>query len=179
MDLVINNGRPAEIAGRLQKEIICYDFLDALGISYERIDHPALNTIAECEAVDEALQTHICKNLFLCNRQETQFYLVLMPGEKRFVTKDLSAALGVARLSFAKESYMENFLDITPGSVSVLGLLSDTENRVRLIIDEDVLAEDSFACHPCINTSSLKFSTTDLTEKIIPAMGHEPTIVRL
>lgn len=179
MDLAIMQGRPATEENRLKKEIRCYDFLDSLGISYERADHDALNTIAECEAVDKALNTKICKNLFLCNRQETSFYLVLMPGDKRFITKDLSAALGVARLSFAKETFMEEFLDITPGSVSVLGLMNDKEKQVRLIIDADVLKEEYFACHPCINTSSLKFKTSELMEKVIPAMEHEPTIVNL
>ncbi len=179
MNLSIMQGRPATEENRLKKEIRCYDFLDSLGISYERADHDALNTIAECEAVDEALNTKICKNLFLCNRQETSFYLVLMPGDKRFITKDLSASLGVARLSFAKETFMEEFLDITPGSVSVLGLMNDKEKQVRLIIDADVLKEEYFACHPCINTSSLKFKTSELMEKVIPAMEHEPTIVNL
>ena len=177
--LELMNGRPLNCGGRLEKEIRTYDFLDELGISYQRIDHEAAMTMEVCEEIDRALQATICKNLFLCNRQETQFYLLMMPGDKKFKTKDLSKELGVSRLSFAKESYMEKFLDITPGSVSVLGLMNDTEKKVRLVIDEEVLQGQEIGCHPCINTSSIKFATRDLTEKIIPAMGHEYTVVSL
>ena len=121
----------------------------------------------------------ICKNLFLCNRQETDFYLLLIPGDKPFKTKYLSAQIGSSRLSFAKPEYMEKYLDITPGSVSIMGLMNDHEKKVQLLIDEDVLKDEYFGCHPCINTSSLKIRTKDLVEKIIPAMGHEPKIVKL
>ena len=121
----------------------------------------------------------ICKNLFLCNRQETDFYLLLIPGDKPFKTKYLSAQIGSSRLSFGKPEYMEQYLDITPGSVSVMGLMNDREKKVRLLIDQDVLEEEYFACHPCINTSSLRFKTADLVEKLIPAMDHEPTMVKL
>lgn len=134
-----------------------------------------------CGEIDRTLgaDAAICKNLFLCNRQETEFYLLLIPGEKPFKTKDLSAQIGSARLSFGKPEYMEKYLDITPGSVSVLGLMNDREKKVRLLIDEDVLKKTYFSCHPCINTSSLRFDMEDLKQKIIPAMGHEPTIVKL
>ena len=178
-EYVLEKGRPADASGRLGKEIRVYDFLDRLGIDYERVDHPALMTMEACESVDKMLDTRICKNLFLCNRQETNFYLLLMPGDKPFKTKNLSAQIGSARLSFAKPEYMEKYLDITPGSVSVLGLMNDHEKKVQLLIDEDVLKDPYFGCHPCINTSSLKFTTKDFTEKIIPALEHEPVIVNL
>ena len=175
------DGRPENTDGRLEKEILVYDFLDSLGVRYKRIDHEAAMTMEACEEIDRTLGegAAICKNLFLCNRQETEFYLLLIPGEKPFKTKYLSAQIGSSRLSFGKPEYMEKFLDITPGSVSVLGLMNDQEKKVRLLIDEDVLTKPYFACHPCINTSSLRFDMKDLTEKIIPAMGHEPTIVNL
>lgn len=131
------------------------------------------------ESVDAEKGVAICKNLFLCNRQATDFYLLLIPGDKPFKTKYLSAQIGSSRLSFAKPEYMEQYLDITPGSVSVMGLMNDKEKKVRLLIDEDVLQDEYFACHPCINTSSLRFMTSDLMEKVIPAMEHEPTMVRL
>ena len=121
----------------------------------------------------------ICKNLFLCNRQKTLFYLLLMPGSKPFRTKELSAQIGSARLSFASEEYMEQFLDLTPGSVTVLGLMNDTDNRVQLLIDEDVVKDEYFGCHPCINTSSLKMKTNDILEKFLPAVHHEPIFVKL
>ena len=177
----LQNGRPENTDGRLDKEIRVYDFLDKLGVEQQRVDHEAAMTMEACEAIDRVLgdDTAICKNLFLCNRQETDFYLLLMPGDKPFKTKNLSAQIGSARLSFAKPEYMEKYLDITPGSVSVLGLMNDHEKKVQLLIDEDVLTGEYIGCHPCINTSSLRLRTKDLVEKIIPAMEHEPTIVKL
>ena len=177
MELV--TGRPADCSGRLPKEIRSYDLLDSLGISYQRIDHEAAMTMEACAAIDEILDATICKNLLLCNRQCTDFYLLMIPGDKTFKTSVLSKQIGSSRLSFAGAEYMEQFLDITPGSVSVLGLMNDHENRVQLLIDEDVLKGEYFGCHPCINTSSLRLRTKDLIEKIIPAMGHEMRIVSL
>lgn len=177
MELV--NGRPESAAGRLEKELHTYDFLDSLGVSYQRIDHEAAMTIDACQEIDVVLNAAICKNLFLCNRQETQFYLLMLPGEKKFKTKEVSAQIGSARLSFAKDIYMEKFLDITPGSVSVLGLMNDKENRVQLLMDEDLLKEPYIGCHPCINTSSLRLRTEDLMNKILPAMKHTPVFVKL
>lgn len=179
------DGRPENTAGRLEKETRVYDLLDSLGISYKRVDHEAAMTMEACEEIDRILSegvekgVAICKNLFLCNRQATEFYLLLLPGDKPFKTKYLSAQIGSSRLSFAKPEYMEQYLDITPGSVSVMGLMNDKEKKVRLLIDEDVLKDEYFACHPCINTSSLRFKTVDLVEKIIPAIEHEPETVKL
>lgn len=179
------DGRPESTEGRLNKEIRVYDFLDSLGVNYQRVDHEAAMTMEACEEIDRTLSdgvesgVAICKNLFLCNRQETDFYLLLIPGDKPFKTKYLSAQIGSSRLSFAKPEYMERYLDITPGSVSVMGLMNDKDNQVRLLIDEDVLQQEYFACHPCINTSSLRFRTADLVEKVIPAFDHEPVIVIL
>ena len=179
MELV--NGRPKIEDGRFDKEIRVYDFLDKIGVDYQRVDHVAAMKMEECEEVDKTLGdgTAICKNLFLCNRQKTKFYLLMMPGDKPFKTKELSAQIGSSRLSFAKSEYMEKYLDITPGSVSVLGLMNDIEGKVRLLIDEDVLTERYFGCHPCINTSSLKFTTEDLIGKVIPALKHAPKMVKL
>ena len=177
MELI--NGRPETKEGRLDKEIRCYDLLDSLGISYQRIDHEEANTMEACAAIDEALNATICKNLLLCNRQCTAFYLLMLPGEKPFKTSVFSKLIGSSRLSFAAPEYMEQYLDITPGSVSVLGLMNDKENHVQLVIDEDVLKGAFFGCHPCINTASLRIATKDLTEKILPAMGHEPIILAI
>lgn len=175
------HGSPADMSGRSDREIRSYAFLDKLGIPFDRTDHPdePATTMEVCEKVDAILNVHICKNLFLCNRQKTNFYLLIMPGDKVFKTKELSKQMGISRLSFAEEEYMEQFLDIHPGSVSVLGLMNDREHRVRLAIDEDVLKEEFFGCHPCENTSSIRFATKDLTEKILPALGVEPVIVKL
>lgn len=175
----IYKGRPEDTAGRLEKEIRVYDMLDELQIEYYRVDHEPCNTMESCEEAGRVLDIVICKNLFLCNRQQTQFYLLMMPGEKPFKTKELSAQIHSARLSFAPEEYMEEYLDITPGSVSIMGLMNDTENKVRLLVDEDLLESDYIGCHPCINTSSLKISTKDLFEKIVKHMNHSITTVKL
>ena len=177
MELI--HGRPENTEGRLPKEVRVYDFLDALGISFERVDHEAAMTMEACLEVDAALEATMCKNLMLCNRQCTDFYILLLPGDKKFKTSVLSKQIGSSRLSFADGQYMESFLDITPGSLSVLGLMNDKENRVKLLIDKDVLTGDYIGVHPCVNTASLKLRTSDLVEKIIPAMGHEPTYVEL
>lgn len=172
-------GRPQNAEGRFDKEMRVYDLLDSLGVEYERIDHEPAMTMEICEQIDASLGALICKNLFLCNRQQTDFYLLMMPAAKPFKTKDLSAQIGSSRLSFGTAEYMERFLDITPGSVSVLGLMNDKEGRVRLLIDADVLKEEYVGAHPCINTSSLRLRISDLRERIIPALAHEPTVVIL
>lgn len=178
-DMILVKGRPGSNEGREEKEIRVYDLLDSLGIEYERIDHEPAMTMEVCAEIDRVLDATICKNLFLCNRQETAFYLLMIPGDKPFKTKDISAQIGSSRLSFASAENMEKYLDITPGSVSVLGLMNDKECAVRLLIDEDVLEGEFVGCHPCVNTSSLRIRTADLIEKILPAMEHAYTKVHL
>lgn len=165
--------------GRLYKEMAVYEMLESLGISYLRLDHKVTATVEDCHDVDRALGIHICKNLFLCNARKTQFYMLMMPGTKKFKTREVSAQIGSARLSFAGAEYMEAFLDITPGSVSVMGLMNDKDNRVRLLMDTDILADEFVGCHPCVNTSSLKIRTKDILEKFLPAVGHDYTAVTL
>lgn len=171
------SGRPAD--KRIEKEERTYDFIEQCGVDFVRCDHEAARTIEMCHPIEQALEGEICKNLFLTNRQHTDYYLLCMPGNKPFKTKELSSQLGTARLSFASGEEMEELLNITPGSLSVFGLLFDDEKKVRLIIDEDLKNEEFFCCHPCINTSSLKLRTEDVFGKLIPAMGYEPTFVRL
>ncbi len=175
----LHNGRPQTNEGRLEKEIRCYDLLDSLNVPYQRIDHDAAMTMEACLEIDAALGTAICKNLLLCNRQHTAFYLLMLPGDKVFKTSVLSKEIDSSRLSFADGCYMEQFLDITPGSLSVLGLMNDRENQVQLLIDEELLSAEAFGCHPCINTSSLKLSIKDLVDTILPAVHHTPRFVRL
>lgn len=177
--LTLFNGRPEDCSGRLEKEIKCYDLLDSLGIEYQRLDHEPAMTMEICAEIDKSLHAVICKNLFLTNRQETNFYLLMIPADKPFKTKFLSAQLGVSRLSFGNERFMEEFMDNTPGSATVLGLMNDRDKRVQLVIDKAVLDEEYVGCHPNINTSSIRFKTADLTGKLLPALGHEAIIVDL
>lgn len=177
----LEKGRPSNEEGRLSKEIRVYDLLDRLHIEYERVDHEEANTIEACKDIDVVLgeETSICKNLFLCNSQKTKFYLLMLPGNKVFKTKDLSKQIGSSRLSFASQEYMEKYLDITPGSVSVMGLMNDTDNQVQLLIDREVMEPEFFACHPCINTSSIKLRCIDILEVYLPDVHHEPIFVEL
>lgn len=167
------HGSPEDMTDREERERRVYELLDRLGVDFVRTDHPdrPATTMEVCAEVDAVLGVRICKNLFLCNRQQTQFYLLIMPGDKPFKTKELSGQLGISRLSFAGEEYMERFLDVHPGSVSVMGLMNDHDRRVKLVVDEDVLREEYFGCHPCRNTSSIRFCTADLTGVILPALG--------
>ena len=177
MDPTLYTGRPSDT--RSEKEERCYALLDRLGIRYDRVDHEHADTIEMCEEVEQLLGCKICKNLFLTNRQQTEFYLLIMPGEKPFKTKLLSKQIGSARLSFASPEHMQTLLGLSPGSVSILGLMNDREKKVRLLIDRDLLEDESFGCHPCLNTSSLRFKSEDLFRTLIPALGHEVCFVEL
>lgn len=175
----LQNGRPTDTTGRLEKELRCYDLLDRLGVPYERVDHAPAMTMEVCQEIDRVLNAVICKNLFLCNRQKTAFYLLTMPGGKPFHTKVLSAQLGTTRLSFAPPELMESMLRCTPGSASVLGLAYDTERRVRLVMDRAVHDAAWFGCHPCKNDASLRLRTEDLLHVFLPHTGHDVTVVDL
>ena len=177
MELV--KGRPTDCSGRLEREVRVYDLLDKLGIEYERTDHEKANTMEKCNEIDKILDTIICKNLFLCNRQQTEFYLLMMPGDKPFKTKYITKQLGCSRLSFAPSEKMLEYLDIKPGAVSIMGLMTDKDNKIQLVIDKPVVESETLGCHPCVCTSSLKFKTKDIIEKFLPAVHHEPIIVDL
>ena len=172
-------GRPASDAGREEKEIAVYDLLDSLGIEFQRTDHAAAMTMEDCFEADKILGIDICKNLFLCNRQKTKFYLLLIPGKKPFKTKELTKQIPTSRLSFGTSEDMERLLNVTPGSATIMGLMFDTENQVQLLVDEDVLKQDEFGCHPCVNTSSLKMKTKDIFEKYLEAVHHNYISVKL
>lgn len=173
-------GRPENTGERLEKEVRVYDLLDELRITYERVDHEPANTMEACKEIDKILAPAvICKNLFLCNSQKTRFYLLMIREDKKFKTKDISKQINSSRLSFAPEEKMLEYLDITPGSVSVLGLMNDKEKQVQLLVDEDVLRSEYFGCHPCVNTSSLRVKTEDIFEKFLQAVNHEYITVQL
>jgi Ala-tRNA(Pro) deacylase len=172
-------GRPEDISSREEREVRVYDLLDSLGIEYFRTDHEHADTMEECNRIDAVLDVVICKNLFLCNRQKTDFYLLMMPGDKPFKTKELSSQINSARLSFASPDAMLEYLDIKPGAVSVMGLMNDKDNHVKLLVDEDVLKDQYVGCHPCVNTSSLKLKTEDVFGKYLKAVKHTATTVVL
>ena len=173
------DGRPENTEGRLAREVRTYDFLDSLGIQYKRTDHEKADNMEACNEIDSILDVVICKNLFLCNKQQTKFFLLMMPGDKKFRTKELSKQIGSSRLSFATPENMLKYLDIEPGAVSIMGLMNDKDHEVTLLIDEDVLSGEYLGCHPCVCTSSLKMKTSDVVDKFLPATGHGFTTVHL
>lgn len=178
--LTIERGRPADTAGRQEKEIAVYDLLDRLCIPYERVDHEAAFTMEACREVDLALAPAVmCKNLLLCNAQKTDFYLLMIRGDKKLHTREISGQIHSSRLSFAPPEQMEALLDIAPGSLSVLGLMNDPSECVRLLIDADLLAAEQFGAHPCVNTSSLRLRMRDLLDVFLPAVRHTYRTVEL
>ena len=177
IDTTIYDGRPESDKGRDRVELECYDFLDALGVKYCRIDHEPTDTMESCREVKSLLGLTVCKNLFLTNRSGKEMYLLLMPGEKSFRTSVVSKLIGTSRLSFGKPELMEKMIHTKPGSASVLGLMYDKEGLVKLVIDRQTISQEYFGCHPCKNTSSIRMRTEDLLEKVLPGTGHEPMII--
>lgn len=179
MTYKVYSGAPEESDGRLDREMRVYRMLSGLGIEFQRVDHEAVPTMEACRGIDQALGIEMCKNLFLTNAQKTKFYLLLMPGDKKFKTKDLSKQIQSARLSFAGEEYMKEYLDILPGAVSIMGLMNDTGHSVQLLIDRDIAREEYLGCHPCVNTSSIRVEMKDVLEKVLPYTGHTYQLVEL
>ena len=173
------NGRPSDLSDRSEKEIRVYDLLDSLNIEYFRLDHaPAFGSEEElCKEIEESLGARICKNLFLANRQRTKFYMLMIPEHKVFRSSDISKQAGSSRLHFAESEYMEELIGCSSGSASVMGLMNDTDHRVQLLVDDDVINSEYVGCHPCINTSSLRIKSEDVFGKFVKATGHDFIIV--
>ena len=164
---------------RIDKEDRVYDLLDQLNIDYQRIDHEEANTMEVCLEIEKTLKSTICKNLFLVNSNKSQYYLLMLKENKKFKTKVISKQINSSRLSFGSDKKMLEYLDITPGSVSLLGLMNDHDFKVQLLMDKDLLQDEYLGCHPCINTSSLRIKMKDVFEKIIPSLHHEPIFVEV
>jgi len=179
VDSIVYKGRPVNESGRLKKEIAVYDLLEHLDIPFFRLDHGEAKTMEDCDEIDRLLEIPYCKNLFLSNTQKTEFYLLILPHHKKFKAGVLSRQIGTARLSFGKPEYMEEFLNILPGSVSVMGLMNDKDNKIHLLIDTDAMGDEYTTCHPCVNTTSIKLKTEDLFNKFLKYTGHEAVFVTL
>lgn len=170
-------GRPADMRAPVEQRV--YDLLDELHISYERVDHTAACDMDACAEISRALGVHICKNLLLTPRNRSAFYLLAMPENLPFRTSDFSKIIGSSRLSFASSEDLQALLGVQSGSVSVLGLMNDTEHRVQLVLERRVAESEWFGCHPCRNTSSLRIKTSDLLHVFLPHIGYSPVIVDL
>ena len=178
IDPVIYEGAP-EKGGRVEKEMKCYEVLQQLNIPFKRLDHEAVGTVDGCQEIERLLDMPIYKNLFLCNSKKDQYYLLTMPGHKVFKSSPIAKQIGSTRLSFGTPEVLEAYLNLTPGSVSLLGLIFDTEHKVKVLLDEAILQEAAIGCHPCMNTTSLKMSTHDLIDKFLSYTGHKPTFVHI
>lgn len=175
----VRRGCPADTEGRSEKEIKTYDFLDALGIEYFAVDHERTDTMEACAEIDGLLGVEMCKNLFLCNKQRTRFFLLMLPGEKNFRTADFSKQVGSSRVGFADEADMLALLGVYPGAVTLLGLMHDTEKRVSLCVDAELLEKPYLGLHPCVNTSSIRIRTEDAFSALLDALDHRMTVVSL
>ncbi len=159
------------------QKLVC-NKLNELNIPYELKFHPPAYSIEACEELVHKLGEGVhCKNLFLCNRQETEFFLLLIRFDKKFRTAEVSKQIGKARLSFAKDTYLEKYLHVQPGSVSPMGLLFDKDHRVNLLIDKDIIEYEKIYFHPCDNTASLLLKVQDFLNTFLPYTGHVPTLV--
>ncbi|MCQ2488880.1 MAG: prolyl-tRNA synthetase associated domain-containing protein [Clostridia bacterium] len=167
-----------EDTNRIPEEYLIYDKLIELGIPFERVDHDHADDMEACRLIEKTLGAKICKNLFLTNRQQTDFYLLLIPGDKPFKTKYITEPLGCSRLSFATPEHMQKYLKTIPGSASALELLFDTDNVVKLVIDNDLLKDEFISGHPGISTSTIKLKKEDML-KYIKSTNHEPTFIDL
>lgn len=179
IDPVLYTGAPEDRGAREQVERECYELLEKLSIPFCRVDHDRADTIDDCRLVEDVIGVHICKNLFLQNRQGTQFFLLMMAGDKPFRTAEVSKLLGVSRLSFGSTEKMEELLHCTPGSVSILGLMHDKNRRITLLVDEDIWNSEYIRCHPLKNTSTLRIATEDVKAVLLPYLGHRATVLRI
>ncbi|MBO6055299.1 MAG: prolyl-tRNA synthetase associated domain-containing protein [Oscillospiraceae bacterium] len=170
------SGPPEE--RRSEPENAIYEALAELNIPFDRVDHEYADTMEDCVQIEKLLEGKICKNLFLCNRQQTEFYLLMMPSGKPFKTKYLSAQLGCSRLSFAGESFMEDLLNTIPGSVSALELIFDREGKVRLLFDRALLEDETICAHPGRSTSTLRIAREDFM-RYVNYYKHSPTFIDL
>ena len=148
-----------------------YNTLDRLDIDYTCLEHPPIMTMEEGMTIAQKLGVSPCKNLFLVNKQK-EYFLLLLSGNKKLSAKSIAKQIGSSHLSFASDEDMKTLLFTTPGAVSMLGLIYDRENKVKLLIDKDVIQADYIGCHPCENTCSLKIRTKDILEVLLPAINH-------
>lgn len=156
-----------------------YDTLNELNIPFQKIDNEAITSMEECEDVENALGVEIRKSIFLCNRTKSEFYLLVMPSKKRFNTKMFSEKVVCSRTSFASTEHLKSVLGLTPGSITIMGLVNDRSHTVQLVIDSEIVNEEWFGCNAGLNTSHIKLKTRDLLDIFLKHTGHKPIVVKL
>ncbi len=173
----ITNELPQEFANELEKEV--YGKLNELNISFDRVDNDVVESMEECLEIDKKLGTEIRKTIIVCNEKKTQFYLIVLPSEKRFDSKEFRNKMECSRVSFAKVEDMERVLGVLPGSATVMSVIKDNDNIVQVVIDKEVADEEFFGCNTGANTRHIKIKTKDLIDVILPNLNHEPKIIEL
>ena len=168
---------PTDERGALETRV--YQELERLGIKYERVDNDSVETMEECIEISNKLGAEIRKTIICCNRQKTDFYLVVLPANKRFDSKLFAAMMRTARVSFASAEDMEALIGLTPGEASVMGILNDTEGKIQVVIDKAVADAEWFACNPGANTTHIRFKTKQLLNTFLPAENHKAEIIML
>lgn len=168
---------PEDERGALETKV--YQELERLNISYERVDNDTVETMEECVEISEKLGAEIRKTIVCCNRQKTEFFLVVLPASKRFDSKLFAAMMRTARVSFASAEDMESLIGLTPGEASVMGILNDPEAKIKVVVDKAVADAEWFACNPGANTTHIRFKTKQLLDTFLPAENHKAEIIML
>lgn len=173
----IKTGAPDKEKHGLEGKV--HQLLNELKIDFWWVDNDEVSSMEECIEINNSLGAEIVKTVFLCNRQKTIFYLMILPPNKPFDSKAFSAAMNAPRLSFASGELMEQYLGVTPGSATIMGLINDTDNNIELVIDKDIAEKEWFACNPGTNKSHIKLKTSDLLGKVLPSINHIPKVISL
>ena len=150
-----------------------YETFERLGISFARVDTDPGLTMEDCQHIDRKIGVRIVKTLFLCNRQQTAFYLYVTTDDKPFVTKEFCGTLGIPRVSFASAEKLEELTGVKVGATTVLSAILPSARDVHLVMDRSVAESEWFACTDGTPTCFVKIRTQDLLDKFLPASGHD------
>jgi len=173
----IQTTAPAEFKTPLQE--LVYTTLQDLQVPFERVDTDEAITMEDCILINEKLHVQIVKTLFLCNRQQTNFYLFVTTADKPFVTKDFSSAVGIPRVSFASVELLNNLLGTPVGGATIFGTLLDKENKVQVLIDKDVLNEEWYGCSDGTPRGYMKISRDWILNDFLQYTQHTPTFIQV
>jgi len=168
---------PSEFKTVLQEKT--YRALQELHIPFERVDTDEAITMEDCIQINKVLNVKVVKTLFLCNRQQTSFYLFITAGDKPFKTKDFSKALGVSRVSFAPADLMEKMLGTKVGATTVFSALLDKDNAIPVVFDKEVTCEEWYGCTDGTTTCYMKVKTEHILHAFLPYTKHLPLIIEV
>ena len=163
----------------MNTEQAVYDALKNMGIAYDVVQHAPASSMEECAWVMEPLNATCVKNIFLCPRNQSRFYLLITRPEAKLKTSDISKQAGASRLAFAPEEKLWHYLREKPGAISPMGLIFDEGREVTVLVDEALRKAPRVAFHPCVNTASLALSSDDFFDVYLKTLGYEPIYVTI